>query len=382
MRRRVALLFEDHWGDSLAVMRGILHFARQATQWEILVCTLPALSSLKAWKPHGWIVHHPTTLSIPEWQPFDGCVVSTSRWRQDDQTSRVMIDDVAIGHMAAHHFQDYGLECLYYVECGQMYDDDATWNGMVEGGKQNSIPVERLRSPWHLENRPLLEPLSQTMMEWFRNLSKPAGIFVRDDWQAVQMVEHAKQLGIRVPGDLYILGMGNVESICDLSDPSLSSIQLPMESLGAEAARVMDALLHATTSVRYERQLPPQGVAARWTTTRSAGPDPIFDRALRYIREHYTKGITIKDVVRNVGISRSTLERRFKEHLGIVPTDEILRLKIKKATELLTRTELPIRDVAEQCGFGDSRTLNHAILRAFGVSAQEFRNQTPGDEAP
>ncbi|MFO0922178.1 MAG: substrate-binding domain-containing protein [Pirellulales bacterium] len=381
MRRRVALLFEDHWGDSLSVMRGILQFARQATQWEILVCTVPAMDSLRAWNPHGLIVHHPTTPSIPEWQQFEGCIVSTSRWKQDDQTSRVTIDDVAIGQMAAHHFQDYGLERLYYVGVVERMTMMQR-NGMVRGGKQNSIPVERLTSPWHLEHRPLLEPLSQTMMDWFRKLSKPAGIFVRDDWQAVQMVEHAKQLGIRVPGDLYVLGMGNVESICDLSDPSLSSIQLPMESLGAEAARVMDALLHAAPSARYERHLPPQGVAVRWTTTRSAGPDPIFDRALRYIREHYTTGITIKDVVRNVGISRSTLERRFKEHLGIVPTDEILRLKIKKATELLTRTELPIRDVAEQCGFGDSRTLNHAMLRAFGVSAQEFRNQTPGDEAP
>lgn len=382
MRRRVALLFEDHWGDSLAVMRGIIQFARQATQWEILVCTIPAMTSLRAWNPHGLIVHCPTTLSIPEWQPIEGCVVSTGRWGQDDQTSRVTMDDVAIGHMAAHHFQDYGLERLYYVESGRTHNDEATWTGMVEGGKRASIPVERLSSPWQLESRPLLEPLSQAMMDWFRNLSKPAGIFVRDDWQAVQLVEHAKQLGIRVPGDLYVLGMGNVESICDLSDPSLSSIQLPMESLGAEAARVMDALLSSASSARYERQLPPQGVAVRWTTTRSAGPDPIFDRALRYIREHYTTGITIKDVVRNVGISRSTLERRFKEHLGIVPTDEILRLKLKKATELLTRTELPIRDVAEQCGFGDSRTLNHAMLRAFGVSSQEFRNQTPREEAP
>ncbi len=69
------------------------------------------------------------------------------------------------------------------------------------------------------------------------------GIFVRNDVIAMQIAELAKVVGRQVPGDLSILGVGNNEFLCDLADPSLSSVKVPMETCGFEAARILDRLM-------------------------------------------------------------------------------------------------------------------------------------------
>ncbi len=110
-------------------------------------------------------------------------------------------------------------------------------------------------------------------------------------------------------------------------------------------------------------------------------PDPIFDQAILYIRENFRRRHHDQRCCADGGHFAVDIGTAVSRASWIVPTDEILRLRLQRASELLARPELSLRDVAMQSGFGDTRTLNHAMSKQFGMTAQEFRQQLGGKPA-
>lgn len=100
------------------------------------------------------------------------------------------------------------------------------------------------------------------IQDWLLSLPKPAAIMACDDNSAYQLIEvcsHiSKKLGdkasVRVPEDIAILGVDNDESVCNLSTPTLTSIEQEAEKGGFEAAAYIDRLLKSgePESIPYE----------------------------------------------------------------------------------------------------------------------------------
>jgi transcriptional regulator GlxA family with amidase domain len=59
--------------------------------------------------------------------------------------------------------------------------------------------------------------------------------------------------------------------------------------------------------------------------------------------------------------------------LGRSPYQEILRLRVDHARELLLRTDWPIGRIAEEVGFEEIRSFNNVFLKAGGITPREFR---------
>jgi transcriptional regulator GlxA family with amidase domain len=58
-----------------------------------------------------------------------------------------------------------------------------------------------------------------------------------------------------------------------------------------------------------------------------------------------------------VGMSRATLVRHFREAIGLAPMTYLLKWRIMKAYNLIKYTSTPLEQVAELVGFGSARTL-------------------------
>jgi LacI family transcriptional regulator len=121
--------------------------------------------------------------------------------------------------------------------------------------------------------------------------------------------------------------------------------------------------------------LAPVGVATRQSTDVVAVSDPQLSRAVRYIREHACDGIGVEDVLRAVPMSRTVLERRFKQILSRTPHEQILRVKIARAKAMLTTTDLPIATISERSGFEHVEYFSVAFKRLTKVSPGAFRVQ-------
>ena len=116
--------------------------------------------------------------------------------------------------------------------------------------------------------------------------------------------------------------------------------------------------------------LPPRGVVARKSTDALAVDDRSVAQALRYIREHGCEAIEVDDVVRAVPLSRSVLQRRFRTLLGRSVHDEIVRVRLVRARELLQQTDLPLAEIAERSGFRHQEYMGAVFRRRL--------RQTPG----
>ena len=97
---------------------------------------------------------------------------------------------------------------------------------------------------------------------------------------------------------------------------------------------------------------------------------------VRFIREHACDGISVAQVLESVPLSRRSLETHFKKLLGRTPHDEIVRVQIERAKQLLAQTELPLKAIAARLGFRHPEYLNVLFRRATGQTPGAYRRET------
>src|SRR5271167_1703534 len=70
---------------------------------------------------------------------------------------------------------------------------------------------------------------------------------------------------------------------------------------------------------------------------------------------------------------------RFRKALGRSPYKEIRRVQIERARSLLSGTDRPVREIADACGFKETRQLSTAFHERFGLSPRQYRRRARGD---
>jgi LacI family transcriptional regulator len=123
----------------------------------------------------------------------------------------------------------------------------------------------------------------------------------------------------------------------------------------------------------------PHGVVSRQSTDVLAIDDPSVVRALRYIRTHAHHGIVVEDILREVPISRRSLEIQFRSYLGRSPAEEIRRVRLERGRQLLGRRELSITEIALACGFSNATRFGVAFRKSFGTTPRAFRKTLIAD---
>ena len=198
--------------------------------------------------------------------------------------------------------------------------------------------------------------LERETRRWLQELPKPAAIFACNDIPARTLADTCLILGFKVPGDVALLGVDNDDLECSLTVPPLSSIEIPGERIGYEAAETLDQMLNG--GERPESVfLPPVGLVTRQSTDMTAVSDQAVSAALSFMREHATEGINVESVLLHVGITRRDLERRFRKLLHSSILQELRRIRVEHAKRLLAGTGLPMPAVARHSGFSSPQRL-------------------------
>ncbi|MDD4788545.1 MAG: AraC family transcriptional regulator, partial [Pirellulales bacterium] len=122
----------------------------------------------------------------------------------------------------------------------------------------------------------------------------------------------------------------------------------------------------------------PTRVIVRRSTDTLAIEDQDLARAIAFIRINASTPIQVSDVLRTVPVSRSWLERRFQEALGRSPAEEIRRVRLERAKQLLAESDMPVPQVAASSGFGSREYFAHAFRQATGLTPRQFRKRARG----
>lgn len=99
----------------------------------------------------------------------------------------------------------------------------------------------------------------------------------------------------------------------------------------------------------------------------------IVEEARAYIQEHACEGLSVDQVLEHVAVSRSFLEKKFREYLRRSPHAEIRRVQLARICELLERTDYPIKCITGMTGFRYMEHLCLAFKRAMGETPGAYR---------
>ncbi len=211
------------------------------------------------------------------------------------------------------------------------------------------------------------------LADWIGGLPKPVGVLACYDIRGRQVLQVCRQIGAAVPDEVAVIGVDDDELLCELAQPSLSSVIPDTGRSGYVAAELLDRLLAGEQISPVEHLIKPLGVATRHSTDVLAIDDADVARAVRFIRDHACDGIKVDAVLEHVAMSRRALEHRFTNLLGCTPHERIVQEQIKRVMELLSDTELPLAAIAERAGFNHVEYMSVVFKRRAGLSPREFR---------
>jgi len=98
-------------------------------------------------------------------------------------------------------------------------------------------------------------------------------------------------------------------------------------------------------------------------------------RAMEILRENLDGNVRLGDLANECGLSVSYFARCFKAAFGISSHQWLLRERVDRAKELLSKSELPLIDVAARSGFGDQAAFTRTFHRFVGASPGRWRRE-------
>jgi len=384
-RRSVALLIHSATAHGRGVLHGVARYARSLGQWSSFVHfrsnAVPAW--LAEWKGDGIIARVETPQAARALARCQLPVIDV-RGHFDLGVPVVETDDSAVAQVAYEHFRERGFRHLAFAGFARVDFSERrlrAFAALAEGKESLQVyesPTPKIGDPTRAYDQHALR-CTANMRDWLRALPKPVGIFACMDACGYQVLNACHEIGCAVPEEVAVLGVDDDAVFCDLASPPLSSVAGHTERIGYLAAQWLDHMMAGTGQPPSRVLVGPTRVIGRRSTDTFAVDDPEVALALRFIRENAAKGIRVHDVVRGVALSRRSLERRFQELIGRSPHDEIMRVRLQCAQQLLRDTDLPLATIARMTGFTYPEYLSAAFRRLTGLSPSRFRSDAePG----
>ncbi|MER6706330.1 AraC family transcriptional regulator [Streptomyces fumanus] len=156
------------------------------------------------------------------------------------------------------------------------------------------------------------------------------------------------------------------------ADPVLDHLaaEVAVDAPGQQVVldRLLDWMLVCTLREWFDR---PGGQPPAWW---AAQRDPVAGEALRLLHAEPAAPWTVAALAERVGVSRSTLAKRFAEQVGEPPLTYLTRWRMTLAADLLAEREsATVANVARAVGYSDPFGFSAAFKRVRGTSPSEFR---------
>lgn len=371
----MALIIESQVAPRRRMLEGVASYMQAHGLWDIYL------------KPFA------VDSSFPEWvRSWDGDGIIAAIWASDVQNvlpagipvvdmvgvlpglPLVHTHDRSVGRMGADHLLERGYHHFAFVGYENPWSRqrrEGFEQRVIESGRTSSVR-EFVQTKTEPGPRPW-EQQQARIASWVRSLTKPVGVMTATDLLGQQFLEACSRAEFAVPEQVAVIGADNDELICAVANPPLSSVIINDFQRGYQAALLLDKLMNGQPAPGEPVWVEPAGVVSRASTDILAIADQMVADALRFIRNHACDGISVVDVVDQVPLSRSMLERRFRTCAGRSINDEIIRVRLNRAIEMLGGTDLELKTIAPRAGFKDASYMGAVFRARLGRSPGSYR---------
>jgi LacI family transcriptional regulator len=360
-------------------INGVLRYATEhGYRWSYVVApeslSLSVLD-LRGWRGDGIIAALNTPAEAACIKELAIPTVNISGTISKTPVPRVSVDHRVIGEMAAEHliergFQEFAYYGLRSVAYSAVREQAFNARLSLAGFRGTSLlmpPTYRAKGlQWRDQQRKLIA--------WITRLTQPVGLFAVTDYRARQVLDACREVGLRVPQQMAVVGVDNEEVICAHVQPRLTSVARNNQLEGFHAAAMLDQLMRGKRVTSEEDTIAPLGVVSRESTETVAFQDPRLCTAIEYLNDHIADPIGVQEMASHVGVSRRWMEYAFRDALGESPYQYIRRRRLKLAQRLLDKQPpAKVYEIARQTGFSSAKQLSMAFSQEFGASPREYQ---------
>lgn len=300
---------------------------------------------------------------------------------------RVLPDDYAIGSLGADHLLDQGFEDLVFFRAtasGQTRDRARGFDERVESRGGTPYRLDLAAAAVSVMDRAADRERLPWLVDQLLRLPRPLGVMIQYDALYWHVVEACAMASLRIPEDVAVVSVGNIESVCKLSEPTLTSIDNNRHRQGYEAAALLDRLMDGAPPPTVPLRIPPGHVEIRESTDVFAVDDEKLRAALQFMREHFRDpNLSVEDIVKASGTSRRHLYLIFEHHWPRPIADTLAEFRVMEAQRLLATTQEKQYSVAVQSGFSSGSQMSRAFTKRLGITPGEFRaGNRPSPRSP
>jgi LacI family transcriptional regulator len=376
---RVALIIETSVAYGRQILSGIAQYLGSHRPWSVFLEQRELGKHPPDWLASGqWdgILSRPTDPELVRvFHRMKVPVVDLNDLHDNLGLRWVGSDHAAIGRMGAAHLLERGYRHFAFAGFS-----NELWSAQRRDGFRNEVEkcghsVAAFESPWRGNAAPRWDEDLDDIMRWLSKLPTTLALMTCNDARGLHVLDACSRLGLHVPDQVAVVGVDNEEILCDLSNPPLSSVQPDPKRIGYVAAELLDSLMIGKKPRMQRIMVQPAQVIARRSTEALAVDDAAVATAMRYIREHALQGCRVEDVVRHVCLSRSVLERRFRQHLKRSPQVEIRAVQLARVKHLLSETDFTLERIASDCGFDHPEYLSVLFKRVTGMPPGKYRGK-------
>jgi transcriptional regulator GlxA family with amidase domain len=101
--------------------------------------------------------------------------------------------------------------------------------------------------------------------------------------------------------------------------------------------------------------------------------DEEFGALHDWINKHLAGDLSLSVLADQAGMSERSFSRHYAEATGQTPARAIERLRVEAARHLLSESRLPIKRIAQRCGFGSEETMRRSFHRLLDIAPQDYR---------
>lgn len=375
----VALLVETSLAPGRDILSGIAQYLREHQPWALyheprsLAEGLP--SWLRKWKGNGIIVRAQNRDIARAVKATGLPVVDVLGVVPEAGLPLVHVNDPLIARLAAEHLVERGFHQFGFFglkdENWSEHRRDGFRQALGEAGSRVTLlEVPRpilFRTPWEIQQ--------DVLAKWLVDLPKPIGIMVASDQLGPHLLEACHRAGIAVPDEVAVVSVDNDETLCEVCNPSLSSVDASHRLVGYRAAALLQQLMGGGLPPPGPVYVEPRGILTRRSSDVLVTEDRQVALALRIIRDHACEGWSAAQVIALVPVSRSVLQRRFRRETGHSIQEEIIAARLKRARQLLAESDLPLIDVAERSGFKHQEYFGATFKAHLGKTPAEYRRE-------
>lgn len=269
-------------------------------------------------------------------------------------------DSAFIGEMVAKELLSLGLRHFAFVGwhrriywCEEKLESFSRILGLHGAG------LSEFRPTVHEANDQVC--LQKRLRSWLRSLPLPCGIFAINDTLAEQILAAALAENIEVPAQLAVIGVDNDETICERTRPTLTSVMPNFDETGYQAVKALIADRPCSQKIR------PFAIVRRQSTRLLPVNDPQVAAALELIRREACGGLRARDVFTLFPCSRRLAEQRFLQVTGMSVLKAIHRSRLERARQLLSDPQIPIKAVANRCGWNSDVIFRRIYKAVYGA---------------